>query len=479
MIAMTEANHPRDRGRWTAFAVLVLALAVTAFAWWREREGARLEAILQIPQSQGRFAPWMVLAGGLGVSVLVFSFFLLQAGRRRAAELRAANDRLTRLAALANATTDLVGAARMDGRILFLNEAGRHLVGLLPNDDLTRMRVPDFHPAWANEIFEREAFPIAIRDGVWSGEAAVLHRDGHEIPVSLVVLVFKSVDGQPEYMGCIIRDISERCRLEQGLRSTLAEVQELNQFKSQLISMVSHEIRTPLAMILGSSEILSRYFDRLPAPKRQRQLDTIAAAVQRMSTLVDELLLFSRAEARGLEFHPAPLDLAAFCRQLTDELFSATGRRCLLELDGVEFSAPAFGDEALLRHIFSNLLNNAVKYSPPESLVSFRVQQLQNGEVVFMVQDHGMGIPEADRQRLFTPFYRGKNAMTIPGTGLGLAIVQHCVRSHGGRLEINSNEGTGTTITVRLLLFPSVQPERIQPMTLTTPFVSHEKNTHY
>jgi PAS domain S-box-containing protein len=467
MIAMTEANHPRDRGRWTAFAMLVLALAVTAFAWWREREGARLEELLQIPQGQGRFSPWMVLAGGLGVSLLVTFVFLLQAERRRAAELRTANERLTRLAALADATTDFVGAARMDGRALFLNQAGRRMVGLLPDEDLSELPAADFYSARTAELFDRDAIPKAIRDGTWSGEVALKHRDGHEIPVSFVGLVFKSPDGLPEYMACIARDISEQRRLEENLRAALAEAQELNHFKSQLISMVSHEIRTPLAMILGSSEILSRYFDRLPAPKRQRQLDTINSAVQRMSALVEELLLFSRAEARGMEFHPAPLDLTAFCQQLADELLSATGRRCVLELNPAELSVLALGDETLLRHIFSNLLTNAAKYSPPESPVNFHVRRLENGEGIFIVQDLGMGIPEADRQRLFTPFYRAKNAATIPGTGLGLAIVQHCVHSHGGRLEIDSREGAGTTVTVRLPLFPSCQPQRVQPPAAT------------
>jgi len=244
------------------------------------------------------------------------------------------------------------------------------------------------------------------------------------------------------------------------LNVALAEEKELNRLKGNFISMVTHEIRTPLALILGSSEILSRYLERLAPEKRTEHLRTIDAAVQRMSELLEDVLLFSKAEAGRMEFNPVELDLKAFCTQLVDELLSATNRRCPIELSA-DIAEPARGDEGLLRHVFSNLVTNAVKYSSPGTPVKFCVSR-DGGNAVFIVQDRGMGIPEVDRKRLFTPFYRGKNVATIQGTGLGLVIVKHCVERHGGCIEVDSAENLGTTVSVRLPLFSPAHTEFVK-----------------
>lgn len=245
------------------------------------------------------------------------------------------------------------------------------------------------------------------------------------------------------------------------LNAALAEEKELNRLKSNFISMVTHEIRTPLALILGSSEILSRYLDRLAPEKRTEHLRTIDSAVQRMSELLEDVLLFSKAEAGRMEFNPVAMDLKKFCAQLVDEMASATNRRCPIELSVLEIFELARGDENLLRHVFANLLANAAKYSPPGMTVKFSVSR-HGGDAIFTVQDCGLGIPEDDRKRLFTPFYRGKNVATIQGTGLGLVIVKHCVERHGGKIEIESAENLGTTVSVRLPLFSPAHTEFIK-----------------
>ena len=245
------------------------------------------------------------------------------------------------------------------------------------------------------------------------------------------------------------------------LNEALAAEKELNRLKGNFISMVTHEIRTPLALILGSSEILSRYLDRLAPAKRAEHLKTIDAAVLRMSALMEDVLLFSKAEAGRLEFKPTAMDLKQFCTQLLDEIASATNRRCPFELSALGVSEPARGDENLLRHVFANLLANAAKYSPPGTPVKFSVAR-DGGDAVFIVEDRGMGIPAEDRKRLFTPFYRGKNVATLQGTGLGLVIVKHCIEQNGGSIEIESVENAGTTVRVRLPLFSPAHTEFIK-----------------
>ena len=258
------------------------------------------------------------------------------------------------------------------------------------------------------------------------------------------------------------RDLEEKITARTAeLNVALAEEKELNRLKSNFISMVTHEIRTPLALILGSSEILSRYLDRLAPEKRAEHLKTIDSAVQRMSALLEDVLLFSKAEAGRIEFNPVAMDLKKFCTQLLDEAASATNRRCPFGLNVTNISELARGDENLLRHVFANLLANAAKYSPAGTPVTFSVSR-DGGDAIFIVQDKGMGIPDDDCKRLFTPFYRGKNVATIQGTGLGLVIVKHCVEQHGGKIEIESAENLGTTVRVRLPLFSPAHTEFIK-----------------
>jgi signal transduction histidine kinase len=171
-----------------------------------------------------------------------------------------------------------------------------------------------------------------------------------------------------------------------------------------------------------------------------------------MSRMMEEVLLLGRVEAGKLACRPAPMDLAVFGQRIVDELTSATNGRCLMRFIAPPGLAEAQADEALLRHIFTNLLNNAAKYSPPGSVVEFQLEA-RGHLALFTVRDRGIGIPEADARLLFQAFHRGRNVGDTPGTGLGMTIVKRCVELHGGKIAFESKEGQGTTFIVALPLF--------------------------
>lgn len=251
-------------------------------------------------------------------------------------------------------------------------------------------------------------------------------------------------------LSAVNRDLDQA--REEALR-LLARERELGELKSNFVSLVSHEFRTPLEIIMSSVDNLDRYHDRLPSEKRHQLHQTILKAVRRMAGMMEEVLVLGRLETDRMTFSPAPLDFPSLCRRLGDEIESATGKRCPLNLRLDPMPQEASGDESLLRHIFTNLLSNAVKYSAPGQPVDFIVRQ-ENDSAVCQVIDRGCGIPLADQKNLFQAFHRGGNVRQIPGTGLGLLIVQRCVALHGGEIEFASVEGQGTTFTVRLSLFP-------------------------
>lgn len=238
---------------------------------------------------------------------------------------------------------------------------------------------------------------------------------------------------------------------EEALR-LLARERELSELKSDFVSLVSHEFRTPLEIILSSTDNLRRYHDRLAPEKRQQLLGTIQKAVRRMADMMEEVLVLGRLESDRVTFRPASLDVRSLFRRICDEVESATNGRCPIRLELVEFAGEATADEGLLRHIFINLLGNAVKYSASGQPVDFILRR-EGCRAVCQVRDRGCGIPEADQKRLFQAFHRGSNVRHVPGTGLGLMIVQRCVALHGGEIEFESTEGQGTTFTVLLPMF--------------------------
>jgi PAS domain S-box-containing protein len=290
----------------------------------------------------------------------------------------------------------------------------------------------------------------ALANGVERFEWLGRRLDGTEFPVE-VTLTTVQLEGRQALQAVII-DLTERKRAETELQNALAKERELNQLKSDFVSLVSHEFRTPLEIIMSSADNLDRYHDRLTAEKREQLLRTIKRSVRRMSGMMEEVLVLGRLEADRMTFKPGKFDLRAFCQRMCDEIDAATAKRCRISMkvDGVP--ERAFGDEGLLRHIFTNLLSNAVKYSAPGEQVDF-VVELKGDDAVCRIVDRGYGIPEADQKRLFQAFHRGNNVRQIPGTGLGLLIVQRCVSLHEGEIQFESTEGRGTTFTVRLPLF--------------------------
>src|SRR4029077_4714347 len=177
----------------------------------------------------------------------------------------------------------------------------------------------------------------------------------------------------------------------------------------------------------------------------------------RMAGLMEEALLIGSLDAGKMEFKAASLELRTFARRLVDEVLSATGRRCPIELLLGDIPAEIQADERLLRHIFTNLLTNAVKYSDAGRAVRFEIGRV-GAEVICAIRDQGIGIPEADQEWLFNAFHRGRNVGDRPGTGLGLVIVKRCVDLHGGKIKVYSKLDEGTSVTVRLPIFSQESP---------------------
>ncbi|WP_373528150.1 ATP-binding protein [Nostoc sp.] len=232
----------------------------------------------------------------------------------------------------------------------------------------------------------------------------------------------------------------------------LMKANELNQFKSEFVSMLSHDIRNPLSTILLAAGLLQNYDEKLTKEKKQNHLQIIRSAIKNAVQLLDEVSLIGKADSGRLQCELLCLDLEAFCRQLVEEFqLMADEKHLTLVFASFGQLGKALWDKSLLRHILGNLLSNAIKYSPPDGIVRFELIS-QEKTVIFRIQDWGIGISKEDQKRLFQPFQRADNVGNIPGTGLGLAIAKKSVEAHGGKIVVNSQVGVGTTFTVTLPL---------------------------
>jgi signal transduction histidine kinase len=232
-------------------------------------------------------------------------------------------------------------------------------------------------------------------------------------------------------------------------QESVRQLTELDRYKNRLIATVSHELKNPLSAILGNLEMLEGTANDAFS---ERALTSLERATQRMSRLVDDLLLFARAGDAEVALDARPVDLLPIVREVSDLIADAAQQRDLhIAVRQPAQPAIALGDPAELDRVLVNLISNAVKYSPSGGRITVSLARFED-EIELRVADQGIGISEEDQERLFTEFFRSSNpeATLRPGTGLGLAIVDRIVRRHGGSIDVESELGRGSTFRVRL-----------------------------
>jgi hypothetical protein len=229
-------------------------------------------------------------------------------------------------------------------------------------------------------------------------------------------------------------------------------LQQLEELKTNFISMMSHDLKTPIARILGMTDIIQKDPSPLSNPQREA-LDTIRASSDDLLKFINSILQYGRIEAQQVELQLQSKDINAL---LTDVIkkheFLAKLKRIQI-VPELETLFPIPIDPDLVKQILSNLIENAIKYSPEETKVLVSTEE-KNGWVVIQVADQGAGIPADEVSNIFMKFFRSKNAKSSPikGSGLGLYLAKYFTELHGGRISVESSYGQGSTFTVELPL---------------------------
>jgi len=256
----------------------------------------------------------------------------------------------------------------------------------------------------------------------------------------------------------VLLDVTELRRAEslqreyEHLQDLFAQEQALSALKDRVMRVIAHEFRTPLAVMLNASQILLQYADRLTETERQEGLLNIQRQIMRLSEMVQDVSLMMRSSNKQLLLRLKPLDLRQLIEEEIHYVRTAHQSQHQIQLNYQlpETMRPQL-DERVFRRAIQNVLSNAVKYSSSNKPIEISVFA-EDDVLVICVSDQGMGIPQEDLASIYQPFQRGANVETVSGLGLGLSIVHDGVKLHGGSIEIDSAEGEGTTVTLRVPL---------------------------
>jgi PAS domain S-box-containing protein len=371
--------------------------------------------------------------------------------------------------ALVETSGDFIGFATTEGQILYINSAGRALVGLGSQEQARTRTMADYLAPESLGAGSEAMRAGVLQGGTWSGEAIYRHLEtGEHIPVHKTSLAIVGEGGAPR-VAIVSRDLrvqkrleAERQRLLAREREARAAAEEANELKDRFLATVSHELRTPLNAMLGWMRMLRS--GQLPPERRERALETVERNAKAQAQLVEDLLDISRMMSGKLRIEVHPLELMGVMEAAIETVRPAADAKQIELLPALgEAGTMILGDAARLQQVVWNLLSNAIKFTPKGGRVQISVERAGTS-VEIAVKDSGQGIAPEFLPHVFEPFRQADGSTTRRhgGLGLGLAIVKSLVELHGGTIRaLSDGAGKGATFIVRLPLAP-VRERRVE-----------------
>jgi PAS domain S-box-containing protein len=246
-------------------------------------------------------------------------------------------------------------------------------------------------------------------------------------------------------------EVKERKKAEEDVRRSLDRERELNELKTKFVSIASHEFRTPLSAVMSSASLVKKYKENGELSKVDKHVERIKSAVHHLTQILNDFLSLGKLEEGRVDIQSENIDLDAFMSDVQEDVKAVLkeGQEFVVIFNGN--AANLDSDPRILRNIMFNLISNASKYSGPHKKITLYCSGLGD-QIIFKVEDEGIGIPPEDQKHLFERFFRASNSGNIEGTGLGLNIVKRYTELLNGGITFNSEYGKGSTFIVSIPL---------------------------
>jgi PAS domain S-box-containing protein len=338
-----------------------------------------------------------------------------------------------------------IAIADLDGMVTYMNLAGLSMWGYETEEEIIGKHTATFF----TDKNEADAGFRAVLEGAWQGELKARRRDGSTFDVQVLANLVTDADGEPFCCMASFMDISER--------------KKLDELKDEFIGLVSHELRTPITVINGCLSTVFTEWERLPSREAKQLLQDAILETESLSRLIENLLELSRFQAQQLTLYAEKTDARALIMNTLNKIKrQAPAHRFVTAIPNEAILLHA--DPLRLGSILYNLLENAVKYSPPGSQVKVSVSP-EPERLVVGISDQGRGLFPSERDRLFSPFWRLEEARPdrAKGAGLGLMVCRVLVEAHGGKIWVESKKGKGSTFFFTLPYGRGPDAEKDQP----------------
>ena len=336
----------------------------------------------------------------------------------------------------------------LEGSNIDVNSKACEMLGYT-KEELTKLSFTDIVPSdQLGTLLEGQR--KIQHEGVFRMEIELTKADGHRMVADVSGSI---MDVRPYTIQSVIRDISDRKRLEESLLHAKVIAEAASHTKSEFVANMSHELRTPLNSIIGFSDaMLEGYFGELGL-KQDHYLRHISNSGKHLLDLINEILDISKVEAGKMELVPEMIKLQSLIAEMVATIQPlATKKKITVNIrKDNDANIILMADEAKVKQIFYNLLGNAIKFTPDGGEINIQTS-LAGPMVRISVIDTGIGISSEDQKKLFTPFMQLDNSVSkqYEGTGLGLALVKELVELHGGRVWVESEPGKGSNFTFEL-----------------------------
>ncbi|HKW72514.1 MAG TPA: ATP-binding protein [Candidatus Dormibacteraeota bacterium] len=295
---------------------------------------------------------------------------------------------------------------------------------------------------YVSRVFRNMAVAEPGGTDTYEADCKARREDGSEFWVHWSATPIRKPDGSIDYFMATFEDVTAKREAEETAVANLAQLEKLNRLKTEFVSMVSHEFRTGLVGIMGFSELI--HDQDLEVAEMKILAGELNSEAMRLNRMISDMLDFDRLEAGKVRLNPQPLDMNQLVQEAIDRAAMTTDKHVITAK--LQPNLPnVMGDSDRLTQVLTNLMSNAIKYSPGGGEICVSTRSV-TGSIEVSVMDHGKGIPPEFINRLFGRYerYEDKHGGKIIGTGLGLAITRQIVEMHGGRISVDSVVGKGS-----------------------------------